>query len=520
MATGVSGYVEFASSVSWGTVRVYYKETYNIESNESDLTITDIKVRSTNWYGITYYPDGIVQVNGVTVLTMDAGLGTHAVRPNVQGEWYSIVQADTETVATGTVKGILHNNDGRKSVSITLTKHDYNNFTFLTISGKYGNGWYVNSYKNISLTAIPRASTIGATDANIGSNSAIAIDKKASAYTHSIKYEFGDLSGYVTSSGGVSTSEVKFSAASVSFKVPTSFYAQIPNAKTGKCKLTCTTYSGSTKIGDTKTTEFTVTAAESSCKPNVSGTIVDTNDITKALTGDESKLVKYYSDALCTIEATAKNSATIKTKKIGGTTVSGNTRTILDVETGSIAFAATDSRGYSALVTVKATLINYVKLTVNAQLQRVDPTSGNAVLTVKGNYFNDSFGAVANTLTCKYRLAKSGESYGSWVTVTPTKSGNSYSFSVNLSGLDYQYSYSVQVHCQDKLRALSPVATVSQGIPVVDWGAKDFRFNVPVLIPGAMYGSTLPTTGKKGQMFYLKNSDGTYSIRIHDGTSW
>lgn len=520
MAKGVSGYVEFASSVSWGTVRVYYEEVYDIESNASDVTITDIKVRSTNWYGVTYYPDGIVQVNGVTVLTMDSGLGTHSVRTEVQGEWYSIVQSGTGIVASGTVKGIAHNDNGSKSVNITLTKNDYNNFNFLTVSGKYGNGWYINSSKTVALTTIPRASKIGATDANIGANSAIAIDKKASAYTHSIKYEFGSLSGYVTSSGGVSSSKVKFSAASVSFTVPTSFYAQIPNAKTGKCKLTCTTYSGSNKIGDAQTTEFTVTAAESSCKPTVSGTIVDSNETTKELTGDESKLIKYFSDALCTIEATAKNSATIKTKKIGGTTVPGNTRTISDVETGSIAFAATDSRGYSTSVTVKATLINYVKLTVNAALNRVDPTSGNAVLTVKGNYFNGSFGVVANTLTCRYRLAKSGESYGSWVTVTPTKSGNSYSFSVNLSGLDYQYSYSVQVQCYDKLITLSPVATVSQGIPVVDWGAKDFRFNFPFLVPASMYGSTLPSTGKRGQVFFLINSDGTYSIRIHNGTSW
>lgn len=520
MATGVSGYVEFASSVSWGTVRVYYEETYGIESNKSDLTITDIKVRSTNWYGITYFPDGVVQVNGVTILTMDAGLGTHAVRPNVQGEWYSIVQTGTETTAGGTVKGIDHNDDGSKSVSITLTKHDYNDFTFFTTSGKYGNGWYVNSSKTIALTAIPRASAIGATDANIGANSAIAIDKKSSSYTHSIKYEFGSLSGYITSSGGVSTSEVKFSAASVSFTVPTSFYTQIPNAKTGKCKLTCTTYSGNTKIGDAKTTEFTVTAAESSCTPTVSGTVVDSNATTKALTGDDSKLIKYFSDALCTIAATAKNSATIKTKKIGGTTVSGNTRTISDVETGSIAFAATDSRGYSTSVTVKATLINYIKLTVNAYLNRVDPTSGNAILNVKGNYFNGSFGAVNNSLSIKYRIGKSGESYGDWIEASPLIGDDNYTLSVYLSGLDYRYAYSLQVVCEDKLVSKEVTATVSKGIPVADWGESDFRFNVPVVLSPSSYGTSLPSAGKQGQLFCLDKGDGTYEIHIHNGVSW
>jgi hypothetical protein len=313
---------------------------------------------------------------------------------------------------------------------------------------------------------------------------------------------------------------VKFSASSVSFKVPTSFYAQIPNAKTGKCKLTCTTYSGSTQIGDAQTTEFIVTAAESLCKPQVSGILIDSSSQTVNLTGDEYVLVKYFSDAACTISAEAKNSATIVKKKIGGVEVSGNSRTIFDVETNSVTFQATDSRGYSTQVTVERAMVNYVRLTVNAQLTRKDPTSGNALLQVKGNYFNDSFGQVDNTLEMWYRLAKSGESYGGWVQVFPTVRENTYTLSVDLSDLDYLSSYSLQVRAEDKLISQTITVTINQGIPVVDWGKDDFRFNVPFLIPDSAKGSTLPSTGKKGQVFFLRNSDGSYSIRIHDGTSW
>lgn len=520
MAVGVSGYVEFDSSVSWGKVRVYYGETYNIDTNKSDVKITEIKVKSTNWYGVTYYPDGLVKVNGTTAVTCNSSTGTHAVRIDSQGTWCTIYKANTETAAGGTVSGISHNTDGSKSVSIQLTGNQFNNFNFFTLSGDYGSGWYIGASKNIELTTIPRASTIGATDTNIESNSSIVVTKKASSYTHSIKYKFGSLSGYVTSSGGVSTSEVKFSNSSVSFKVPTSFYAQIPNAKTGKCKLTCTTYSGSTKIGDAQTTEFTVTAAESLCKPQVSGVLIDSSSQTVNLTGNEYVLVKYFSDAACTISAEAKNSATIVKKKIGGVEVSGNSRTIFDVETDSVTFQATDSRGYSTGLIVRRTMVNYVRLTVNAQLTRKDPTSGNALLQVKGNYFNDSFGQVDNTLEMWYRLAKSGESYGGWVQVSPTVNGNTYTLSVDLSGLDYLSSYSLQVRAEDKLISKTITVTVSQGIPVVDWGKDDFRFNVPFLIPDSAKGSTLPSTGKKGQVFFLRNPDGSYSIRIHDGKSW
>lgn len=58
---------------------------------------------------------------------------------------------------------------------------------------------------------------------------------------------------------------------------------------------------------------------------------------------------------------------------------------------------------------------------------------------VKGtdNYFNGSFGKVANTLTVQYRYKTQGENYGSWTTVTATKSGNTYSATASISGLNY-----------------------------------------------------------------------------------
>lgn len=73
------------------------------------------------------------------------------------------------------------------------------------------------------------------------------------------------------------------------------------------------------------TCTFTATVAKSSNKPTVVGTVVDTNATTKALTGDSSVLIKNKSTALCTLTATPKNSATISGVKIGGASVTGNT---------------------------------------------------------------------------------------------------------------------------------------------------------------------------------------------------
>lgn len=374
-------------------------------------------------------------------------------------------------------KVITHNNDGSRRVAMKMEAGIYT--------------WAINKdgSATFDLDTIPRASTIGAADANIGSNTTIVVNRKSTAYTHSIAYKFGSLSGYVTADGKTSSSESKYSATTISFAIPTSFYAQIPNAKTGTCTLTIKTYSGSTQIGDAQTCTLTITAPQAACAPSVSGAVVDSNDATIALTGDDSKLVRYYSTAMCTITAKAKNSATISAKKIGGAAVSGDTRSIQNVEQNTVSFYAKDSRGYEATANVGFTLIPYVLLTNNSSGQRTDPTSGNAKLTIKGDFFNGSFGSVDNALSVKYRIATAGGSYGDYVDVEPAKNGNSYSATVPLSGLDYESEYTIQIVAADKLASVTKTVTIRRGIPVFDWGENDFEFHVPVYVGGNLLAS-------------------------------
>lgn len=397
-------------------------------------------------------------------------------------------------------KVITHNNDGSRRVAMKIEAGIYT--------------WAINKDGSAAfdLDQIPRASTIGASDANIGAKSTIIVTRKSSAYTHSIAYKFGSLSGYVTADGGISTGEVKFDTTSVSWTIPTTFYAQIKNAKSGACTLTIRTYSGSTQIGDAQTCTLTVTAPQAACAPSVSGTVIDSNATTKALTGDKSKLVRYYSTALCTITATAKNSATISEKKIGGAAVSGDTRSIQNVEQNTVSFYAKDSRGYEATANVGFTLIPYVLLTNNSSGQRTDPTSGNAKLTIKGDFFNGSFGAVENVLSVKYRIAPAGGSYGDYVDVEPAKNGNSYSATVPLSGLDYESEYTIQIVAADKLASVTKTVTIRRGIPIYDWGKHDFAFHVPVYVDGNLLASKRNVSASayaemaKGAVHNLKES--------------
>lgn len=420
---------------------------------------------------------------------------------------YTLPSKTTKTIIDVTIE-VQHENDGRGSVEVR---------TWMDTRISAG---VVQLSKSLTLTSIPRASSIGATDADIGSTSSIVVTKRSANYTHSIYFVFGKQTGYIKADGSIASTEVKLSETSIAFTLPDSFYKQIPDDPSGVCTLTCTTYLDSTQIGQATVTTFRAVANRMKCLPLVSGAVEDINEDTIALTGDSSVLIRYKSNALCTIVAVPKNGATIEGKKIEGVKITENTKTFTNINKDSIAFYAVDSRGYSKNTIIPLNLVEYVKLSARVSFTRDDPTSGNATLKVIGNCFSGSFGLVDNSLTIRYKIKKEGEDFGYYTNVPVTPQDNSYEASVALSGLNYEHAYTVQVAIADALTTRYVVATVSRGIPVFDWGNLDFRFNVPVLITAESYGTSYPENPKKGQIFYLKNEGAGYTIRIYDGNNW
>lgn len=372
-----------------------------------------------------------------------------------------------QLIKSGTVT-VAHNSDGKKTMSFSVSTPDAS-----WISSTYG-PTAMSMTGEWALTTIPRASTISAANANIGSATKITISRASSSFTHTLTYAFGSLSGTIATKTGDTT---------LSWTVPTSFYAQIPKAKSGKCTITCETFSGSTSLGK-KTTTFTVTASEALCKPAVSGTVVSTDALSKTLTGGTSKLIRYVSTARATITATAKNSATISKRTVNGQTLT-STKDFAKVETGSFVFSATDSRGYSNSATKTASIIQYVPLTLTPTVTRLTPTGDKVKVSVKGNYWTGDFGAVTNTLTLSVQYKKDGGTFGTATAISnPTISGTSYSGSVQVPGIDYQESYVFRVVAKDKVKTITIDVPLSQGIPVYEWGKSDFQFNVPVKVKG------------------------------------
>lgn len=372
------------------------------------------------------------------------------------GTYSNITDYQDRTFASGTLK-IPHNSDGSGS------------FTISAVSGWiYYNGDYYGAAQSFTLPTIPRASSVSCSTANIGSNATITINRASSSFTHTLTYAFGSLTGTITT---------KTSNTSISWTLPTTFYGQIPNSKSGTGTLTCQTYNGSTLIGS-KSTTFTATVSESASKPTLSPTVSDSNSATTALTGDSSKFIKYYSNASVATGAKARNSATLKSYKItcGAESLTTTSGTINAVKSGTFTFSATDSRGYTTTQTVNKTLIEYVKLTCSMEAG-APTTAGVATLQIGGNYFNGSFGKVANTLTVQYRYKAQGGTYGAWTATTATKNDNTYHATATISGLNYQTTYVFQARAVDKLATVNTDEQARRTTPIFDWSKDDFNVN-------------------------------------------
>lgn len=381
--------------------------------------------------------------------------------------------------------------------------------TALKIRVYSGSGSTRDTTYGYSLAVDPSASQISCTTTNIGSKPTITISSASSSFTHTVEYWFGTLKGTIVT---------KTPATSItSWTIPEEFYTQIPDAKIGEGKLICTTYSGGTPVGDPTECKMLVTTDETICKPTVDGAVIDINPITIDVTGDPHILVKFCSTAFCVINVTLnKNAGSVLSKTISNIAVADKSLTIPNVETGTFDFYAKDSRTYFNTDKVVKTLIPYVKLTNDAEIQRTAPTSGNATLWIRGNYFNGNFGASDNTLEVKYRQGDSGE----YTIVTPTIADNEYSAIVSLTDLDYTKSFSYEVVVSDKLSSVTKKLTLQKGIPIFDWGENDFNFNVPVTISGVPIADFVMSQGSMAAVIEAQGSMADFVVEQGSSDGW
>lgn len=420
-------------------------------TNKSTLSYK-IEMQSKNNYNFASIGSTIVlKINGTAVYNQYAqrSCGTNT----------------TVTFASGTTT-VEHNSDGTKSVSI---EYSYTQSSTASYTPKNG-----SVTGTMTLTTIPRETWPNVSPGYVEGNGRVWFEPASTSFKHSIKLTCGTNVKYVNSNGGLQTSEVKLTGKDYSFQIPKEYYNEF-TGKSTTATAELNTYSNDALIGSVSQS-FTIYTLEEKCLPYVTGTLKDVNSTTITLTGDANKLVKAYSTGRATITSIRASSAndskaTITELKIGGISVSTST-TIKDfnkIGSKTVDVYVKNSRGYSKTFTLSATtLIDYIPLTINADFKRTTQTGSEVKLTYKGNYFNQSFGSVSNTLTLSWAYKKkSDSSYTSGGTLTPTISGNVYSGSISCgSTFPYTEAYDFIIYYADKLVNTNYKDEITKGVPL------------------------------------------------------
>lgn len=406
----------------------------------------------------------------------------------------------TRTYSSEAESGVLQSGDevfvGDK-LKIQFTSSDNYTIKTRTVNGKTfvsGNTHTVSGNVAIVVRSTPLSSDVSATNARVGGTSDITVTKKVNTHFHSLRYEFGSLSGYISNSGYAVASESVYGDSSVSFIIPSDFYKELGDETSMQCRIVCRTYSdvyGDNQVGDDSYCDITISISAEGNAPSVTGTVEDINEITAMLTGDPSVIVRYLSDVRCTIQATAKNEASIVSTKINSVTPTDGQCTFENVSSPIYTFYAVDSRGYGTTETVTAQMVEYVRLTIHPTITRsADRTK--ASLSFVGKFFNGSFGAYKNNLTIRYRYRITGESdFSDWISVDSslyTIGASSYesnsSFELaEVFDADKGYLFEVQAidgANETQLSSATKAVTITGGLPVFDWGENNFNFNVPI----------------------------------------
>lgn len=377
---------------------------------------------------------------------------------------YIEISKNSNTVAISHTVTVPHNEDGTMTIEISASG---------SISGTTLSKTKISA--QVALEKIPRAVSIAATDAYIGSVSMVSIGKRNDAYTYTVNWQFGNLSGYL-GQDGLSEDPCHITASGLTFQIPEAFYYEIPDKTEDLCTLTCTTYLEDTVIGTAQTTTFTVRADPGRCAPVLTASVQDCNAQTLALTKNKNRFIRYVSDALCSLDTQARFGAAITQKKIAGQSVTEDTVTLTQVDMDAVPFAVTDSRGYTTEVEIPLDLVPYFLPVLRLQAARTDATSGEATVQAEGQFYNGSFDSEDNTIQIICQVGNRQFS------MLPIIEENCFSGSLGLSELDYTQSHVITVTMMDALRSVTAQIRVNPGIPVFEWGQQDFRFHVPVFV--------------------------------------
>lgn len=376
-------------------------------------------------------------INGTTVYSSETRINLYA----------------DQVIATGSLT-IAHNSDGSKSFNLSCEAGVYTYAVSVSASGTH------------TLNTIPRASSVSASNTDMGAATTVSISRASSSFTHTLTYSFGNTSGTIAT---------KTSSTSVSWTPPVSLANQIPNSTSATCTITCTTYNGSTSVGS-KTCTLTLTVP-ASVKPSFTSLTVSRVD--GSVPSSWGIYVQSKSKATLNINSAAGSySSTISAYSISGggfSSTAASMTTGFLTTSGTITFTAKvkDSRGrWSDEKTVSISVVPYAPPAVSAYSVQRCTQSGS--VSANGTYgkgnvaFSYSSCSGKNTVSTATKYKKT--------TVTSyTDAGAAFSSATDFifggGNLSVDYTYDIQFAVTDAFGTVPINLTLSTASVLMDFKA-------------------------------------------------
>lgn len=360
-------------------------------------------------------------------------------------------------VASGTFT-FTHNADGTKTFSASAEGAIYTNAVNCTGSGNFTLDTIARASQPSCVTWPEHTQNVG----QFGDEISIHMNRQSSAFTHTVRYQFGTKSGTIAT--GVTTG--------TTWTIPLSLMDLLPATTYGSGTIYVDTYNGSTLIG-TKYCGFTATVP-ASVKPTCTLALEDTagaDDI-------YGSPVKGLSRIKVTVTATQAYSSPIAscTISIGGAKYSGLTATsgVLNVS-GTVAVTATvkDKRGRTGSASYDMSVQNYSAPAVTALTAKRCNQDG--TLNKRGSYVKVTFSASVSSMsgknTAAYKVKYKKSSDTAYTTTAIAALANQYSVSNHtyIFAASPGNSYDVAIEAIDRHGTAQKSTKASTAVSILSW---------------------------------------------------
>ena len=318
------------------------------------------------------------------------------------------------TLASGS-STISHNADGTKTLPISCTFNPNN--------GLHGT---ITVSASLSLTTIPRSSSVSVSPGVIGSSVKININRQSSSFKHTVRYAWAGKSGTIATNVDTSTS----------WTIPLDFANDIPNSASGTGTIFVDTYSGSTKTG-TQSTTFTA-SVPANVKPTFTGvSLSDLNGAAQNLIPSGNTFIQVISNIKVAFNGAVGSYGSSITGyyaeiigKNQSTSSNGGGLGIMNYHgTIKIRASVSDSRGrWSDTREVSVTVLEYFAPALSFSIARTGSTSSTLTTTRNAKIAPLTVsGSQKNSMTLTFKVARlgttnfqvdTGPATGSWTSIS------------------------------------------------------------------------------------------------------